>query len=65
MFEFEKKALDEFLKGLKFPLDKEKIIQKSTDADLPHQVQLLLQRLDERKYGSAQEVEQGLAAHKA
>lgn len=65
MFDFERKRTEKFLGSLTYPVSKERIIEQAAQAELPHQVLLLMQRLDERQYASADEVEQDLAAHKA
>lgn len=65
MFKFEQKALEDFLANQRFPASKEQVLEKAQSAELPHQILLLMQRLDDRQYGSAEDVEKDLAAHKA
>ena len=65
MFQFEKNALGEFLKNLNFPSNRQQLIDKAKAAGLPQQVLMLLQRLEDKPYNSAQEVEDNLHAHKA
>jgi hypothetical protein len=65
MFQFERQALERFLKSAKFPLTQQQLIDQAQEAEVPHQIVSLLQRLDDRTFKSAEEVENQLAAHKA
>lgn len=65
MFPSERKTLDDFLQGLKYPASKEDILRQAQQTGLVPQLIQLLQRLDEQSYQTAAEVEQDLTVHKA
>lgn len=65
MFQSERIVLEHFLQALKYPMDKQQIIQQAEEKSLPRQLVQLLQRLDEKQYAGADEVESTLLAHKA
>lgn len=65
MFRFEQEKLDKFLKDLKYPLSRRTLIEQVEAQDLPPATLGLLQRLENRDYRSAEDVEQELGAHKA
>lgn len=63
MFQFEKNALQNFLKAVAFPIDRPKLLAEASKHDLPAQVVSMLQRLPEQSYANAEEVDHALAAH--
>lgn len=65
MFQSERQAMDRFLNSLAYPASKQQILDQASHSDLPHQLALLLQRLDDRTYASADRVEEDLAVHNA
>ena len=65
MFKFEKQRLIGFLDKAQFPADKDSLIHQAEKANLPHQLVLLMQRLDPRSYESPHDVEQSMLAHRA
>lgn len=65
MFKYEREAMERFLQSTEFPLDRDQLIERAEQADLPHQLVLLMQRLEERPYSNADEVEHALLAHRA
>ncbi len=64
-FQFEKTALSNFLKGLSYPVDKAKLLQIAAEKDLPQQVIATLQRLPDRQFSSAEEINSQLPAKAA
>ena len=64
MFQFEKQKLESFLKARRYPIDRQGLIREA-EKNLPHQIVLLLQRLEDRSYSSPEEVDQAMAAHHA
>ena len=65
MFSSERKMLDNFLHTLDFPMGRDDLIDRAEQAGLPIQFMGLLQRLENRDYQSAEDVEETLAIHKA
>jgi len=65
MFQSERKMLDKFLHSLTFPIGRGAIIEQAEKVDLPVQFLGMLQRMEDRQFTSAQDVEETLAAHKA
>lgn len=65
MFQFEKHALDDFLHTLPYPSSKHDLLDKANHSELPHHLVLLMQRLEEREYTAAEDVEENLLTHKA
>jgi len=65
MFQYERKELDKFLSMASYPTSRDELIEQANRSKLPHLVVLLLQRLEDRQYQSADEVEQELSVHKA
>jgi hypothetical protein len=65
MFPSERKTLDKFLHSLSYPLGRGVLVEDAEKANLPVQFMGMLQRLEDRKYQSVEDVEATLAAHKA
>ncbi len=65
MFQYERVALDQFLQTLDYPQDREHVIQAAKETTLPPAAFKLLQRLDDKQYDSAQDVEDDLRQHRA
>lgn len=65
MFQYERQALDRFLATAKYPCNACDLVDQANNAGVPHQVVLLLQRLEDRQYSSGSDVEQELTVHKA
>lgn len=53
-------VMDEFLNGIKYPADKDDLMQTAVDNDAPNNFLEVLSKLPDRKYGSHVEVDKEL-----
>lgn len=64
-FNFEKHALDNFLKTVNFPASKHSLIDLASKANIPSTVLTMLQGLPDKDFKSADEVHQVMPAKAA
>jgi hypothetical protein len=65
MFQFEKNALLNFFNSIEYPVNKQKLIDLAKDRDLPLQLIAVLQRLPDREFSSADEINHELTVKAA
>lgn len=54
-FQFERNAMDNFLKGVQYPATRDQLIDQAKDRDLPLQIISMLQRLPDREFSSSED----------